>query len=145
MPPIDEELINLRLNGLISIIQQAIEGKLKYDPEADKYKEWIKGWNFYIEIRLTEEKRSIFVKFQDNNIEVSAKKFEGSPKIILQGKHDDIVDYCNGELDRLIDVILLRKIKLIKGIRLTPLSLLSFRTLDDLILLDRLDKLISNK
>ena len=145
MESIDEELIDMRLQGLIVVIKQAIDGKLKYDPEAEKYKNWIKNWNFYIEIRLQEEKRSIFIRFQNGENDISSEKFEGKPKIILKGKHDDIVNYCNGELDRLIDVILLRKIKLIKGIRITPLSILNWRTVDDIILLDRLDKLMSNK
>ncbi|MHA1231382.1 MAG: SCP2 sterol-binding domain-containing protein [Candidatus Helarchaeota archaeon] len=141
----DDELIEMRLAGLVGIIKQAIEGKLKYDPNAEKYREWIKDWNFYIEIRLKEEKRSIYVGFKNGQAEVSTEKFEGKPRIILKGKHDDILDYCNGELDRLIDVILLRKIQIIKGIRLSPLDILTWRTVDDLILLDRLDKLIVNK
>ena len=141
----DEELIDIRIQGLLLIIQQAIDGKLKYDPEAEKYKSWINKWNFFLEIRLEEEKRSIFIKFQKGEFRISTEKFDGKPKIILKGKHDDIVDYCNGELDRLIDVILLRKIKIVKGLRLTPLSLLTWGTVDDVILLDQLDKLLSNK
>jgi hypothetical protein len=141
----DEELIEMRLQGLITVIRQAIDGKLKYDPDAKNYQKWIKNWNFVIEIRLQEEKRSIFVKFADGAVDISTDNFEDKPRIILKGKHDDILDYCNGELDRLIDVILLRKIKLVKGLRLTPFSFLSGRSFDDIILLDRLDKLMTNK
>lgn len=141
----DEELIEMRLQGLIAVIRQAIDGKLKYDPDAENYQKWIKDWNFVIEIRLQEEERSIFVKFENGDVDISTEKFEDTPRIILKGKHDDILDYCNGELDRLIDVILLRKIKLVKGLRLTPFSVLSGRSFDDIILLDRLDKLMKNK
>ncbi|MBD3228791.1 MAG: hypothetical protein GF329_11450 [Candidatus Lokiarchaeota archaeon] len=141
----DNDLIEMRLQGLISIVKEAINGKLKYDPDAETYQDWVKNWDFVIEIRLKKEKRSIWVKFENGEVEVSTEKFDKPPKIILEGKHDDIVDYCNGELDRLIDVILMRKIKVKKGLRIDPLSFLTMRTLDDAILLDRLDKLITNK
>jgi hypothetical protein len=131
---------NLLLLGLINLLQPALEIKL----ESKKYQRWIKGWDKVIEMHILGEGYA-HVLIKDNTIKASLGKAAREPDILLEGEYEAITNYLNGELDPILmffDFVLLRKIKLVKGLEFKLSNLLSGGVLKQASDLYKLDKIL---
>ncbi|HUX98040.1 MAG TPA: hypothetical protein VMV49_00675 [Candidatus Deferrimicrobium sp.] len=131
---------NLLLLGLINLLQPALEIKL----ESKKYQRWIKGWDKIIEMHILGEGHT-HVIIKDNTIKAALGKAPREPDIVLEGEYEVITNYLNGELDPILmffDFVLLRKIKLVKGLEFKLSNLLGGGILKQASDLYKLDKIL---
>ena len=131
---------NLLLVGLMNLLQPALDIKL----ESKKYQRWIKGWDKIIEMHILNEGYS-YIVIKDDKITSHLGKAPREADIVIEGEYEAITNYLNGELDPILmffDFVLLRKIKLVKGLHISLSNLLSGGILKQASDLYKIDKII---
>jgi len=130
---------NLLLQGLVNLLQPALDIKL----ESKRYQRWIKGWDRAIEMHIVGEGYT-HVLIKDNQMKAGLGKPLKDPDIVMEGDYETITNYLNGELDPILkffDFVLLRKIRLVKGLEIKLKSILDgslFRQARDLYRMDKI-------
>ena len=141
-PPIPESE-NLLLQGLVNLIQPALDIKM----ESKMYQIWIKGWDKAVQVHILNE-GFMHVLIKDNQMKAAVGKAPREPDIAMEGEYETITNYLNGELDPILmffDFILLRKMRLIKGLEIKLSSILNGNLVQQARILYRIDKILKLK
>ncbi len=134
---------NLLLLGLVNLLQPALEIKI----ESPKYQRWIKGWDKVIEVSILNEGK-VHVVIKDNQMKAAMGPAPREPDIVMEGEYETITNYLNGELDPILmffDFVLLRKVRLVKGLDIKLSNLLSGNIFQQARDLYRIDKILKIK
>ena len=134
---------NLLLKGLVNLLQPTLDIKM----EKKKYQRWIKGWDKAIDVHI-ENEGHVHVLIKDNQLKAALGKAPRDPDIILEGEYEAITNYLNGELDPIMmffDFILLRKIRLVKGLEIKLSNILDGSIFKQARELYRIDKILKIK
>jgi putative sterol carrier protein len=141
-PPVSESE-NLLLQGLVNLIQPALDIKM----ESKMYQRWIKGWDKAIQVHILNE-GFVHVLIKDNQMKAAIGKPPREPDIVMEGEYETITSYLNGELDPILmffDFILLRKMRLVKGLEIKLSNILSGNIIQQARDLYRIDKILKIK
>ncbi len=131
---------NLLLQGLVNLIQPALDIKM----ESKKYQRWIKGWDKAVQVHILNE-GFVHVLIKDNQMKATIGKPPREPDIAMEGEYETLTNYLNGELDPILmffDFILLRKMRLVKGLEIKLSSILSGNLVLQARDLYRIDKIL---
>ena len=131
---------NLLLQGLVNLIQPALDIKM----ESKKYQRWIKGWDKAVQVHILNE-GFVHVLIKDNQMKATIGKPPREPDIAMEGEYETLTNYLNGELDPILmffDFILLRKMRLVKGLEIKLSSILSGNLVQQARDLYRIDKIL---
>ena len=134
---------NLLLKGLVNLIQPALDIKM----ESKMYQFWIKGWDKAVQVHILNE-GFMHVLIKDNQMKAAVGKAPREPDIVMEGEYETITNYLNGELDPILmffDFILLRKMRLIKGLEIKLSSILNGNLVQQARILYRIDKILKLK
>jgi hypothetical protein len=138
-PPIPESE-NLLLQGLVNLIQPALDIKM----ESKMYQRWIKGWDKAVQVHILNE-GFVHVLIKDGKMKAAIGKPPCEPDIVMEGEYETITNYLNGELDPILmffDFILLRKMRLVKGLEIKLSNILSGNIVQQARDLYRIDKIL---
>lgn len=142
-PTVVPESESLLLLGLVNLMQPALDIKM----ESKKYQRWIKGWDKAIEVHILNE-GYMHVLIKDGSMKAAIGKSPQEPAVVMEGEYETITNYLNGELDLVLmffDFILLRKMKLIKGLDIKLPNILSGNLIQQARDLYRIDKILKIK
>jgi chemotaxis protein histidine kinase CheA len=146
-PPVKPSAVpesgNLLLQGLVNLLQPALDIKM----ESKKYQRWIKGWDKAIEVHILNE-GYVHVLIKDGSMKAAIGKALQEPAVVMEGEYETITNYLNGELDLILmffDFVLLRKVKLIKGLDIKLPNILSGNIIQQARDLYRIDKILKIK
>lgn len=131
---------NLLLQGLVNLIQPALDIKM----ESKKYQRWIKGWDKAVQVHILNE-GFVHVLIKDNQMKATIGKPPREPDIAMEGEYETLTNYLNGELDPILmffDFILLRKMRIVKGLEIKLSSILSGNLVQQARDLYRIDKIL---
>ena len=131
---------NLLLQDLVNLIQSALDIKM----ESKMYQRWIKGWDKVVQVHILNE-GFVHVLIKDNQMKAAIGKPPREPDIAMEGEYETMTNYLNGELDPILmffDFILLRKMRLIKGLEIKLSSILSGNLVQQARILYRIDKIL---
>jgi len=142
-PSIESESQNLLLQGLVNLLQPALDIKM----ESKKFQRWIKGWDKAIEVHILNE-GYVHVLIKNGSMKAAIGKAQQEPTVIMEGEYETITNYLNGELDLILmffDFVLLRKMKLVKGLEFKLPNILSGNIFQQARDLYRIDKILKIK
>ena len=131
---------NLLLQGLVNLIQPALDIKM----ESKMYQRWIKGWDKAVQVHILNE-GFVHVLIKDNKMKAALGKPPREPDIVMEGEYETLTNYLNGELDPILmffDFILLRKMRLVKGLEIKLSNILSGNIVQQARELYRIDKIL---